>query len=90
MQWKAPESDGGAPITHYVIEMKEKNMAGWVESKKLTLKEVQEMGGQIKGKQDGLIEGCEYQFRIKAVNKGGASIHGPPSLPMIAKTRFRK
>ena len=90
MQWKAPESDGGAPITHYVIEMKEKNMAGWVESKKLTLKEVQEMGGQIKGKQDGLIEGCEYQFRIKAVNKGGASIPGPPSLPMIAKTRFRE
>ena len=44
----------------------------------------------IKGKQDGLIEGCEYQFRIKAVNKGGASIPGPPSAPMIAKTRFRK
>ena len=90
MQWKAPESDGGAPITHYVIEMKEKNMNQWVEGKKLTLKEVQEMGGQIKGKQDGLIEGCEYQFRIKAINKGGASIPGPPSLPMIAKTRFRE
>jgi len=88
MQWKAPESDGGAPITHYVIEMKEKNMNQWVEGKKLTLKEVQEMGGMIKGKQDGLIEGCEYQFRIKAVNKGGASKPGPPSLPMIAKTRF--
>ena len=90
MQWKAPESDGGAPITHYVIEMKEKNMNQWVEGKKLTLKEVQEMGGMIKGKQDGLIEGCEYQFRIKAVNKGGASKPGPPSLPMIAKTRFRE
>ena len=44
----------------------------------------------FKGKQDGLIEGCEYQFRIKAVNKGGASKPGPPSLPMIAKTRFRE
>lgn len=90
MQWKAPESDGGAPITHYVIEMKEKNMNSWVEGKKLTVKEVQEMGGMIKGKQDGLIEGCEYQFRIKAINKGGPSIPGPPSLPMIAKTRFRE
>ncbi len=48
------------------------------------------MGNKIKGKQDGLVEGQEYQFRLKAVNKGGASIPGPPSIPMIAKTRFRK
>lgn len=107
-----PESDGGAPITHYVIEMKEKNMGHWIEGKTLTVKEVQveiqcckftfrilpnvnytylkEMGGLIRGKQDGLIEGCEYQFRVRAVNKGGPSKPSPPSLPMIAKTRFRK
>jgi len=36
-----PESDGGAPITHYVIEMKEKNMGHWIEGKSLTIKEVQ-------------------------------------------------
>ena len=44
----------------------------------------------IKGKQEGLVEGCEYQFRVRAVNKGGPSKPSPPSLPMIAKTRFRK
>ena len=54
----------------------------------MTVKEVQELGGVIKGKQTGLIEGCEYQFRVRAVNKGGPSKPSPPSIPMIAKTRF--
>jgi hypothetical protein len=90
MAWAPPASDGGAPITHYVIEMKEKNMGAWVEGKKMTLKEVEDAGGMIKGRQDGLIEGSEYQFRIRAVNKGGPSEPGPPSIPMIAKTRFRE
>lgn len=88
MSWKPPATDGGAPITHYVIEMKEKNMGQWVEGKKLSVDEVKEMGGMIKGRQDGLVEGCEYQFRIRAVNKGGPSIPSPPSIPMVAKTRY--
>ncbi len=88
LTWTPPESDGGAEITHYVIEMKEKNMGQWVEGKSLTVKEVQELGGMIKGKQTGLVEGCEYQFRVRAVNKGGPSKPSPPSIPMIAKTRF--
>ena len=51
MAWTPPATDGGAEITHYVIEMKEKNMNHWVEGKTLTVKEVQDMGGKIKGKQ---------------------------------------
>ncbi len=46
------------------------------------------MGNKIKGKCDGLIEGQEYQFRIRAVNKGGPSKPSPPSESMIAKHRF--
>lgn len=65
-------------------------MGQWVEGKTLTVQEVQQMGNLIRGKQDGLIEGCEYQFRVRAVNKGGPSKPSPPSLPMIAKTRFSK
>ena len=63
-------------------------MGQWVEGKVLTVKEVEAMGNKIKGKIGGLIEGCEYQFRIRAVNKGGPSIPGPPSESMIAKHRF--
>ena len=46
------------------------------------------MGNKVKGKCDGLIEGQEYQFRIRAVNKGGPSKPSPPSESMIAKHRF--
>ena len=89
LEWAPPESDGGAPITHYVIEMKEKNMGQWVEGKTLTTKEVEVLpNGKIKGKCDGLVEGQEYMFRIRAVNKGGPSKPGPPSDSMIAKHRF--
>ena len=38
LAWDPPAYDGGAPITHYVIEMKEKNMGPWVEGKTLTVK----------------------------------------------------
>jgi hypothetical protein len=60
-------------------------MGQWVEGKVLTVKEVEAMGNKIKGKID---EGCEYKFRIRAVNKGGPSKPGPPSESMIAKHRF--
>merc|ERR1711963_94263 len=88
LAWAPPETDGGAPITHYVIEQCEKNMGQWVHGKPLSVKEVEAMGNKIKGKIDGLIEGCEYKFRVRAVNKGGPSIPGPPSDSMIAKHRF--
>jgi len=88
LAWDPPAFDGGAPITHYIIEQKEKNMGQWVEGKVLTVKEVEAMGNKIKGKIDGLVEGCEYKFRIRAVNKGGPSKPGPPSDSMIAKHRF--
>ena len=90
MLWTPPESDGGAEITHYVIEMKEKNMGQWVEGQTIKAKDVQMVNGKIKGVQKGLVEGQEYQFRVRAVNKGGPSKPGPASEPMIAKTRFRK
>lgn len=88
ISWAPPETDGGAPITHYIIEQKEKNMGQWVQGKVLTVKEVEAMGAKLKGKVDGLVEGCEYQFRVRAVNKGGPGLPGPPSESMIAKHRF--
>ena len=63
-------------------------MGTWVQGKVLTVKEVEAMGAKLKGKVDGLVEGCEYQFRVRAVNKGGPGLPGPPSESMIAKHRF--
>jgi hypothetical protein len=65
-------------------------MGRWQTGKTLSVMEVRASGGLIHGTCDGLIEGSEYMFRIKAVNKGGPSLPSDPSDSMIAKTRFSK
>ena len=95
LSWAPPESDGGAKITHYVIEKKENDMKDFVVGRILTIHEVREKSGLILGKCDGLMEGYQYQFRIKAVNLGSTglwnySIPSPPSNTMTAKTRYIK
>ena len=95
LSWAPPDTDGGAKITHYVIEKKENNMKDFVVGKILTIHEVREKGGLIFGTCDGLIEGYQYQFRIKAVNLGSTglwnySIPSDPSVTMTAKTRYMK
>jgi predicted phage tail protein len=67
VEWQAPESDGGAEITHYVLEMREsgdkwKTKDECVKDKKFTISQ--------------LKEGVSYEFRVSAVNKAG---QGPTS-----------
>jgi len=95
LNWAVPERDGGAPITHYVIEMKETNMNMWQEGTVLPVSQVRIKDGKVYGTCPGLVEGNEYIFRIKAVNKSskGAwnySLPSDPSDSMIAKIRFMK
>jgi len=95
LNWLPPESDGGAPITHYVIELKETNMNMWQEGSVLPIEEVQFKNGLVHGTCPILVEGNEYIFRIKAVNKSSKghwnySIPSEPSDSMIAKIRFMK
>lgn len=42
---------------------------------------------ETKATVNGLKEGKEYKFRVKAVNKGGASSPSDPSNAIIAKAR---
>lgn len=80
--WKAPANDGGAPITGYVIEKKDSLSAKW--------QKVQETKGpECKATIPDLIEGHKYQFRVKAVNKGGLSKPSQPSDTLLAKDRFK-
>lgn len=95
LSWEPPDSDGGAPITHYVIEMKEKSMNMWQKGRVLKIDECQMKKGLVHGTCPGLVEGNEYMFRIKAVNIGskGQWNYSQPSDPsdsMIAKTRYIK
>ena len=72
LTWAAPESDGGTPITNYVIELKK------MEDVKWKVVNVDEKVTETKYEVKGLQKGVEYEFRVTAENKTGP---GPPSNP---------
>ena len=81
--WDIPESDGGSPITGYIVEkcdVKRKSWvnAGRVDAKTLTLKVTK------------LVEGNEYMFRVYAENDIGKSDPGEIEQPVMAKLPFDK
>lgn len=71
MKWEKPKSDGGRPITHYTVEMKDKFAVDWIEVAKTT-------DATPEVKVEGLKEKMVYQFRVRAHNKAGS---GEPSDP---------
>ncbi|KAI5639981.1 immunoglobulin i-set domain-containing protein [Phthorimaea operculella] len=83
LKWQKPDNDGGAPITGYVIEYKEKFGKDWVKGKEVP-------GDCLAATQDGLKEGGTYEFRIRAINKAGPGEPSDSTKPIIAKCRFVK
>jgi predicted phage tail protein len=71
LSWVKPKFDGGAKITHYIIEKKED-----ISSK--YLKAMETDTDECFAKVTDLTENSKYRFRVKAVNKAGI---GPPSEP---------
>ena len=82
LKWTKPDNDGGAPITGYVIEFKEKFAKDWEPGK--------EVGDCLGATIDGLKEGCQYEFRVRAINKAGPGEPSDATKPIIAKERFGK
>lgn len=86
--WTPPASDGGAKITHYIIQKKlfpsDDNWAncGTFETPTGT-EELKTTISDLKYKK-------KYQFRVIAVNKGGESPPSDPSEPHLVKHRKRK
>lgn len=78
LKWKAPESDGGRPITHYVIEMKDKFSIDWEEVVKTSDATPEVEVGNLKEK-------MTYQFRVRAVNKAGPSVPSEPTNTHVCK-----
>eukprot|EP00061_Rhincodon_typus_P019022 g48455.t1 len=71
LTWKPPKTDGGAPVTHYIIESlyldpTGEKKEGW---KQCNRRDVEETKFTV----EDLIEGGQYEFRVKAVNEAGAS-----------------
>jgi hypothetical protein len=69
LEFTPPMRDNGAPIQSYIIEKRAKGDTSWEKAGEAP----HQGGGKQKAKVKGLTEGVQYQFRVKAVNKGGVS-----------------
>lgn len=75
IKWEAPENDGGAPITNYVIEYRRHGDSKWLPaSEGVTVTDLQFTIS-------GLASETEYEFRVAAENKAGQGPFSPPSTP---------
>ena len=66
LQWKAPDSDGGSPLTSYIIEMRPSSKTVWTKA------------GSVDGTTNtftvpDLKVDTEYHFRVIAINAEGQS-----------------
>ncbi len=73
VSWKAPSSDGGAPISNYILEMKGESDVKW----KMVSREITDTQHTVSG----LVEGTAYEFRVAAQNKGGVGQTSHSSKP---------
>lgn len=65
LNWKKPESDGGAKITGYIVESIESNHGRWM---RCNFSNVLQCAYSVTG----LNEGEEYEFRVSAKNAAGS------------------
>lgn len=80
LRWTKPDKDGGAPVTEYEIEVKDKSSKDWVKKKRVPASETSTTI-------DGLKEGQEYEFRVRAINKAGPGEPSNATQPIVAKCR---
>ncbi|XP_023212542.1 twitchin-like, partial [Centruroides sculpturatus] len=83
LKWAAPESDGGRPILHYVIEIKERFSVEWKEIFKT---ESNKCEATVKDLKENMV--C--QFRVKAINKAGVSEPSEPTDNHTVKHRYHE
>ena len=80
LKWPPPKNDGGAPITGYIVEKKEKFSSLWEPCHESS-------GPACETRVPDLKEGMQYQFRVRAVNKAGPGEASEATQPIIAKPR---
>lgn len=73
--WEPPESDGGSPITSYIIELRDRTSVKWTP---VHVAKPTELSATI----NDVIENKEYIFRVKAENKAGVSKPSDASQPV--------
>ena len=79
IKWNPPKADGGSKVTHYIVEKRDTKRMSWSPA-----------GGHVtdtRFRVVNLVEGSEYAFRVKAVNKVGESepLEGTESVKIKSK-----
>lgn len=83
LKWVPPDNDGGRPILHYIIEMKDKFSVAWTQVLKTE-------DNKCRGTVEGLKENSVVQFRVRAVNKAGIGEASDPTNNHVVKHRHCK
>ena len=84
VMWDRPESDGGSPITSYIIEKRDVSRPTWLKAGNVD-------ADCTEFKATNLFEGVDYSFRVYAVNKVGPSKQAAElDQPCKAKMPFGK
>lgn len=83
LKWAPPQNDGGRPISHYTVEMKDKFSPDWVEVAKTD-------DSNPEATVEGLKEKMVYQFRVRAHNKAGPGAPSEETDNHLCKHKNRK
>ena len=84
LRWEKPKSDGGRPISHYIIQKKDK-FGGWFDALITDDQNCVATIDELEARVPGLSEGKWYQFRVIAVNKAGESDPSPETKPHLCR-----
>lgn len=81
LEWQPPKSDGGSPLTGYVIEKKEASRPSWSRVERIH-------PDQTTLNVKNLIEKGNYQFRVIAENRHGAGEPLATETTVTPKSKF--
>ena len=81
LKWVAPDSDGGSPITNYLVQFRLSGSTQWLLANDSVT--VPDTTFSVTG----LKEGKEYEFRVMAKNKAGLSEPSITSPSIVTKAR---
>ncbi|KAH9498301.1 hypothetical protein Btru_006486 [Bulinus truncatus] len=76
LSWMPPESDGGSPVTGYILERVDMSGRSWLPVTKQPIKETSYKVSELKNN-------LTYEFRVRAVNAVGTSEPSPSSEPFM-------
>ena len=84
LRWNKPHSDGGKPITHYIIQKKDE-FGGWFEALVTDDANCCATIAELEARVPGLSLGKKYQFRVIACTKAGESDPSQETKPHLCR-----